>query len=251
MKNLIVTGWFWKDYACAAALALRHYQRADVVGMSARRLPEFLNTVSGCQEIAILGVGLSGDQDLLLKALTRLAASKVRVRWISAMDFPEELAPRIREKLDAFIYNAESVTEAVSRCFDQPSDDLAGLVAEEDSPATRGYRVLLAHPEKYDAFKHNWEEAKRFLTETRGVFVQLEAWDIGKLNPYSWQFIESRTATVIGTDSHGMHKRQPAFDKAAAALPAWAGENRMRKEYVDRLLGTNAAKLLKEPSKKG
>lgn len=143
MKNLIVTGWFWNDYACAAALALRHYQRADVVGMSTRRLPEFLDTVSGCQEIAILGVGLSGDQELLAKALTRLAASKVRVRWISAMDFPEGIAPQIREKLDAFIYPAESVTEAASRCFDQSGDDLAGLVAEEDSPATRGYRVLL------------------------------------------------------------------------------------------------------------
>ena len=46
----------------------------------------------------------------------------------------------------------------------------------------RGYRVLLAHPEKYNAFKYQWDEALRFLQENPGVFVQLESWDIGKHN---------------------------------------------------------------------
>ena len=46
MKNLILTGWGWKDYACAAALALRKYPDSDVLGMSTRRLPEFLNEVN-------------------------------------------------------------------------------------------------------------------------------------------------------------------------------------------------------------
>ena len=31
MKRLILTGWGWKDYACAAALALRHFKAGDVL----------------------------------------------------------------------------------------------------------------------------------------------------------------------------------------------------------------------------
>ena len=30
MDNLILTGWFWKDYAIAGAVALRHYKKADI-----------------------------------------------------------------------------------------------------------------------------------------------------------------------------------------------------------------------------
>ena len=55
-KTLILTGWKHGDYAVAAALALRHYGTADILGISRRRLPEFMEEVSGYSEIAILGV---------------------------------------------------------------------------------------------------------------------------------------------------------------------------------------------------
>ena len=44
MRNtLIITGWGWKEYAVAAAAALRALKgEAEVIGMSKRRLPEFL-----------------------------------------------------------------------------------------------------------------------------------------------------------------------------------------------------------------
>ena len=60
MENLILTGWGWKDYACAAALALRHWKKADIFGMSTRRLPEFLLDASHYKNIVILGIGLTG-----------------------------------------------------------------------------------------------------------------------------------------------------------------------------------------------
>ena len=68
MKRLSLTGWGWKDYACAAALALRHFKTGEILGMSTRRLPEFLNDCTGWNEIVILGIGLSGDPELLAKA---------------------------------------------------------------------------------------------------------------------------------------------------------------------------------------
>ena len=81
MDNLILTGWFWKDYAVAAAVALRHYKKADIYGVSTHRLPEMLNEVCNkYKEIAILGVGLSGDAELLEKALTKLQKNGVHVR---------------------------------------------------------------------------------------------------------------------------------------------------------------------------
>ena len=93
MDNLILTGWFWKDYAVAAAVALRHYRKADIFGVSTHRLPELLNEVGNKYKgIAILGVGLSGDAELLEKALTKLQKNGVHVRWISALDFPEYIA---------------------------------------------------------------------------------------------------------------------------------------------------------------
>ena len=57
MDNLILTGWGWKDYACAAALALRHWKKADIFGVSTRRLPEFLHEVVRYKNIVILGIG--------------------------------------------------------------------------------------------------------------------------------------------------------------------------------------------------
>ena len=125
MDNLILTGWFWKDYAIAAAVALRYYKKADIYGVSTRRLPEMLSDVgTEYKEIAILGVGLTGDPELLEKALTKLQKNGVRVRWISALDFPECIGDNIREKLDSFICYDDGITEATSQCFKISYNDI-------------------------------------------------------------------------------------------------------------------------------
>ena len=122
--------------------------------------------------------------------------------------------------------------------------DLSGVQQAVRTARDHGYRVLLAHPEKYDAFKYQWDDALGFLRENPDVMVQLESWDVGKQNKYSWQFIESRTATVIGTDSHGFH-RPPSYDRAVNALTEWAREDAERKEYAERLLTGGALPLRK------
>jgi len=91
------------DYACAAALALRHHPRADVLGMSMRRLPEFLLNVQGYEDITLLGIGLESNPALLETALARLAKRNVKIRWISALPLPETLPNSLREKLDTFV----------------------------------------------------------------------------------------------------------------------------------------------------
>ena len=53
-RRLILTGWKYSDYALAAALALRHFGNAEILGMSRRRLPEYLESVSGHSAIPTL-----------------------------------------------------------------------------------------------------------------------------------------------------------------------------------------------------
>ena len=143
METLILTGWGWNDYACAAALALRHIRRADILGMSTRRLPEFLNEVTGYKNILILGIGLAGAPELLRKAVDKLDGRGVKLRWISALPFPENLPEALRDKLDPFIDDA-GVTMAVSRCFRISGDDLVPLIQQKEPPSgMRHYQQLL------------------------------------------------------------------------------------------------------------
>ncbi len=137
MKKLILTGWGWLDYACAAALALRHHLDAEVMGMSTRRLPEFLNEVTGYREIIILGVGLTGNVELLGEALAKLAKRGIRVSWISALEAPESVGEEIRSQIDIFVGGDGEITSAVAACYGIAHDDLSALLE------TRGYSQLL------------------------------------------------------------------------------------------------------------
>ncbi|MBO7165943.1 MAG: hypothetical protein J6V88_00275, partial [Kiritimatiellae bacterium] len=84
-KTLILTGWGWKEYSVAAAVALKSLGGdADVIGMSRRRLPEFLESYTGkLKRIIIIGVSLSGDEERLASALKALKKRNIEVMWIS------------------------------------------------------------------------------------------------------------------------------------------------------------------------
>ena len=140
MENLILTGWGWKDYACAAALALRHWKKADIFGMSTRRLPEFLNEARGYKNIVILGIGLTGDPELLEKALKKLKAKPVQVSWISCIPVPESISEEIQSALDIFV-DGDGITDAVSLCYKLPYEDIEPLIVEENP----GRKVLPYH----------------------------------------------------------------------------------------------------------
>ena len=167
-RTLILTGWGWKDYACAAALTLRHHKQADVLGMSTRRLPEFLSEVGGYQEIVILGVGLTGDPGLLAKALAKLAGKKVRVSWISVLPVAGSLGPDIRSKLDIVVdEGAESLTDAVSRAYSMPAGDLAQIL-QENKPTAAAQKIhLLLDAAMY--MYRNYQDEEAYSTAIRHI----------------------------------------------------------------------------------
>ena len=141
-RTLILTGWKHEDYAVAAAIALRHFKDADVLGMSRRRLPEYLEEVSGYEEIVILGVSLAGDAERLAKALASLRKAKVKVTWISAFDFPEWMGDVIRSNLESYISPSGSVSVAVAEYYNLNHDEFAAY-ADRKNPIGKAYMELM------------------------------------------------------------------------------------------------------------
>lgn len=147
--NLILTGWGLPEYACAAALAFRHFKDADILGMSTRRLPEFLDGMreQSWRTIIILGIGLTGNPEQLASALKKLKNDGVRVSWISSMPFREEIsektAAELRKTLEIHI-NKAGLLEAAGEVFGLPYNDLTPL--KQDHPRStnlRACRILL------------------------------------------------------------------------------------------------------------
>ena len=121
--SLILTGWGYAEYVASAAVALRALGgNADVLGVSRRRLPEYLTELTLVRDalrwkrIYILGVALSGDPDVLATALTKLKTRGVKVTWISAIAMPEQVAEVLEGKLDVE-YREGSLLEAVGQAF--------------------------------------------------------------------------------------------------------------------------------------
>ena len=100
MDTIIITGWGWKEYAVAAAAALKGLGgNAEVVGMSKRRLPEFVEGEGNkWKNIVLIGMSLGGDEDRLANALK--LHKKTNVIWISSLPMSEtqqkSIAPLIK-----------------------------------------------------------------------------------------------------------------------------------------------------------
>ena len=89
MDTLIITGWGWKEYAVAAAVALKGLNGlAEVMGMSKRRLPEYFEGEGRkWKRVFLIGMSLGGDEQRLAAALK--AMKKTEVVWISSLPMSE------------------------------------------------------------------------------------------------------------------------------------------------------------------
>jgi transcriptional regulator with PAS, ATPase and Fis domain len=150
MDTLILTGWGWMDYAGAAAVALRHWCNADVLGMSKRRLPEYLNELANnnCEykRIIILGVSLEGYLDLLLSSLTVLKQKSIDVHWISTITIPEYYPEDINNKLKVQTKDTDTLTEAVAEIYGIECTDILNVIKESPKKLTeeiKRWHILL------------------------------------------------------------------------------------------------------------
>ena len=167
-NTLILTGWKYMDYAVAAALALRHFGTADVLGMSRRRLPEFLEEVSGYTEIVILGVSLTGDAERLVKALKNLKSKNIKVTWISGIAFPEWMGDDIRCNLESYVNDSDSVSIAVRECYKRKEGELA--VYSDDSQLIGKQYIEFKEAAEY--FYRNYQDEEAYPRVIRHIAAE-------------------------------------------------------------------------------
>ena len=173
--NLILTGWGYMDYVVSAAAALKALGgKADVYGVSRRRLPEFLGELASergvhrWSNIYILGVSVSGDPDALADALAKLKAKKVSATWISALEMPEDIAEQLNGLLDIRVFDS-SLLEAVGQTFGVDVESLLpftkpGGTRSRASADVRAYFTLIDTAQFY---YRNYQDESLYATTAR------------------------------------------------------------------------------------
>jgi len=135
MDKLILTGWGWMEYAVAASAALRALDfRADVKGMSKRRLGEFLEAEGRKWRcIYLIGLSLGVDEARLRGALAKLKG-RTRVVWISGMAMSEGQSRNLAPLMEVHQYGGGpfngSLLAAVGKTFAVETEDLQPFVWE-------------------------------------------------------------------------------------------------------------------------
>ncbi len=180
VKTLILTGWGWKQYPVAAAVAVKATAGdADVIGMSRRRLPEYLEGYDGAHgRIVLIGIGLDGDESRLAKALSSLKGRGVEVVWISAIDFTPAQKDSIAPLLSARLRLDGTLLEAVGSAYGVDARDYAPYAVEGKKAAApvRAWQELVdAAMYAHRNYQDEKSYAKAIMYLARGV--QEEAWD--------------------------------------------------------------------------
>ena len=182
-KTLILTGWGWTEYAVAAAALLKALNgRADVLGMSKRRLPEFLEAEGAkWRSIYLVGLSLGGDEARLQAALKALGGAK-RVTWVSGLAMSEPQRRNLAPLLKVCEYGGGpfggSLVKAVGRALDV---DVSAFLPFADEKAklpksVPSYRELVAAA--MYAYR-NYQDESSYAQTIRSLADGMppEAWD--------------------------------------------------------------------------
>ena len=182
MNTLILTGWGWKEYAVAAAAALRAQGgNAEVLGMSKRRLPEFLEAEgANWRRICLIGLSLAGNEDRLATALKALRR-RTEVMWISGLPMSESQTREIAPLLTAHVFPGGpfngSLVRAVGAVFKTDVSDMLPFAFEGNKvPKTVPpyHEIIAAAMYAY----RNYQDAASYPTAIRYLAqgVPEEAW---------------------------------------------------------------------------
>jgi len=100
----------------------------------------------------------------------------------------------------------------------------------------RGFEIVLAHPERHPELISKPEVLWKWLG--KGILVQLNGTSLtGVMGPEVMQFaetlVERGAVYCIGSDAHGVGRRNPGLQQAAEKLESIAGPQRARQILVD------------------
>ena len=171
-ENLVLTGWGYPEYVAAAAVALGALGgKAEVKGVSRRRLPELLSALAEersaqrCRRVYILGVSLSGDAAALAAAVKALRKKGVAVAWISALEMPEEVSEAVGDSLEAHVMDG-SLLEAVGRAFGVEVDRFRPFL-KEPKCASAEVRDSLSMITAAQFYYRNYQDESLYATAAR------------------------------------------------------------------------------------
>ncbi len=174
-KNLILTGWGYPEYVAAAAIALKAMcGRADVRGVSRRRLPELLDEIGGkWPNVYLLGVSLSGDVPALAAALKKLKAKNVKVMWISAFGMPDEFREELAGFLIERVYDG-TLLEAVGQTFKEDVEALMPYASDlkRVSSEVKAYLTLI---EAAQFAYRNYQDETLYATAARYLSANMSS----------------------------------------------------------------------------
>jgi len=177
-KNLILTGWGYPEYVAAAAVALRALGgRADVRGVSRRRLPELLDEIeSTWPNVYLLGVSLSGDVPTLAASLKKLKSTGVKVIWISALPIPDEFRVDLRGLLSERVYDG-TLLEAVGQTFKEDVEALMPYASDRGRVSSEIKAYLTLIDAAQFAYR-NYQDESLYATAARylSVNTRSSAW---------------------------------------------------------------------------
>ena len=191
--NLILTGWGYAEYVASAAVALKGLGgKADVYGVSRRRLPEFLGELAGergtpqWKRIYLLGLSLSGDPESLKTALAKLKAKGVKVTWISALEMPEQIAELLEGVLEDRLRGTHDPTstllEEVGKAFDVDVEALMPFTvgrSPRDRRMSADVRAYLTLIDTAQFYYRNYQDESLYATTARYLAsgVRPAAWE--------------------------------------------------------------------------
>ena len=208
--NLILTGWGYAEYVASAAVALKALGgRADVYGVSRRRLPEFLGELAKergmphWKRIYLLGLSLSGDPESLKAALARLKARGVDVTWISALEMPEHIAALLDGLVKVRCYDG-SLLEAVGQTFGVDVEVFMPFLKDRKrvSADVRAYFTLIDTAQFH---YRNYQDESLYATTARYL--------AGGVRPAAWE------PDVRSAVEHYGHKPRLAAPRGRGQVP--------------------------------
>ncbi len=181
---LILTGWGYPEYVASAAVALKAFGgKADVLGVSRRRLPELLTELAAERgsprwtRIYLLGLSLSGDPEALAAAVKRLKQRGVDITWISVVEMPAQVAELLDGAMDVR-FSGGTLIEAVGETFGVDVGQYMPFLGEKKrAPAAiRPYFTLIATAQFYH---RNYQDESLYATCARYLAngVSPEAWE--------------------------------------------------------------------------
>ena len=186
-----------------------------------------------CTSHFIPGTAWAASREIVLERMAAVqecfAGNGVAVTLLPGMEiaFHRKLAARLeRGELLAL---AASGRYLIEPAFTDPAEELLDMV---EMLVGRGYRFILAHPERIPAIQERVDEIAAFAL-AHGVEVQLNAGSLlGKFGDDSrrtaLRLMERECVQYLGSDAHGAEARRPPDEAEWEELERIVGSERLR-----------------------